>query len=97
MAAYVVVDIEVQNREQYERYKARVNPSIEMYGGRYLVRGGRVETVEGSWAPQRFVIVEFADVDRAKAWWSSDEYAELKALRQASARTHMIVVEGVAS
>ena len=95
MPAYVVVEINVLDHGQYERYKASVNPSIEAYGGRYLVRGGRVETLEGSWSPQRFVIMEFADADRARAWWNSREYAAPKRIRQAASHTEMIVVEGL--
>jgi uncharacterized protein (DUF1330 family) len=95
MPAYVVVEIEVLDAEKYETYKQLVPPSINAYGGRFLVRGGRVETLEGEWSPKRFVIVEFPSVARAKAWWDSAEYAEAKALRQASAHTEMIVVEGL--
>ena len=72
-----------------------VPPSLEAYGGRFLVRGGKVETLEGTWAPRRFVIVEFPSLEKAKAWWNSAEYAEAKALRQATAKTQMIVVDGV--
>ena len=71
-----------------------VPPSLEAFGGRFLVRGGKVETLEGAWTPNRLVIVEFPSVERAKAWWSSAEYAEAKALRQATAKTKLIVVEG---
>jgi uncharacterized protein (DUF1330 family) len=95
MSAYVVVDIDVHDHSGYEQYKKAVNASIETYGGRYLVRGGQVETVEGTWTPRRFVVVEFPDAQRAKAWWESPEYAKPKALRQATARTEMILVEGV--
>lgn len=95
MSAYIVVEVEVNNADRYENYKAMVPPSLEAYGGRFLVRGGKVETLEGNWAPRRFVIVEFSSLEKAKAWWSSAEYAEAKALRQATAKTQMIVVEGV--
>ena len=95
MSAYVVVEVEVQDKERYETYKRLVPPSLAVYGGRFLVRGGEVENLEGEWSPKRFVMVEFPSVERAKAWWASPEYAEAKALRQATARTQMIVVEGV--
>jgi uncharacterized protein (DUF1330 family) len=95
MPAYVVVEVEVNDPVRYENYKAMVPPSLETYGGRFLVRGGKVETLEGDWSPKRFVMVEFPSAEQAKAWWASDEYAEAKALRQATARTQMIVVEGV--
>ena len=95
MPAYVVVEIEVLDAGRYEDYKRMVPPSLAAYGGRFVVRGGAVETLEGDWAPKRLVILEFPSVERAKAWWGSQEYAEAKALRQATARTRMLVVEGV--
>ena len=93
MPAYVVVEIEVLDAERYEDYKRMVPPSLAAYGGRFVVRGGSAETLEGDWAPKRLVILEFPSVERAKAWWGSREYAEAKALRQATARTQMLVVE----
>ena len=96
MAAYLVVEVEVHDPARYEDYKAMVPPSLEAYGGRFLVRGGKVETLEGDWAPKRFVMVQFPSLEQAKAWWASEGYADAKALRQATATTQMIVVEGVA-
>ena len=85
----------MHDSDRYEKYKAMVPPSSAEYGGCFLVRGGRVETLEGDWAPERFVIVEFPSVEKAKAWWDSSAYAEATALRQATAKTQMIVVEGL--
>jgi uncharacterized protein (DUF1330 family) len=93
--AYVVTEIEVIDAERYEAYKQMVAPSIADYGGKFLVRGGTTETLEGTWSPRRLVIVEFSSKDQAKAWWGSPQYAEAKALRQATARTEMVVAEGV--
>jgi uncharacterized protein (DUF1330 family) len=95
MAAYVVVEVEVQDMDRYETYKRMVPPSLAPYGGRFIVRGGEVETLEGEWSPKRLVILEFPTAERAKAWWGSEEYAEAKALRQATAQSRMIVVAGV--
>ena len=94
MAAYIVVQVEVNDPVRYDRYKSLVPSSLEKYGGRFIVRGGRTETLEGDWAPKRFVIVEFPSLERAKAWWASPEYAEAKALRQATALSQMIVADG---
>jgi uncharacterized protein (DUF1330 family) len=94
MPAYVVVEVEVEDPVRYETYKQMVPPSLAAYDGRFIVRGGKVETLEGEWSPRRMVIVEFPSVEKAKAWWSSTEYAEARALRQATAKTQMIVVEG---
>lgn len=95
MSAYVVVQIDVQDPETYESYKELAPPSIERYGGRYVVRGAATETLEGSWSPRRFVMLEFPTADDARAWWASEEYAEVKAMRQRSASTEMLLVEGV--
>lgn len=95
MAAYVVVEVDVHDRERYDHYKTLAPPAISQYGGRYIVRGGKCETLEGSWNPSRFVILEFENAERARAWWSSPEYAEAKKLRQATATTEMLLVEGL--
>ena len=95
MSAYVVVDVEVTDPAGFEQYRSQVPASIARYGGRYIVRGGQTETLEGSWAPKRVVILEFPDRATAKAWWSSQEYADAKALRQRFAHTDLIVIEGV--
>ena len=95
MSAYIVVEIEVLDQEKYETYKQLAPAAIAAYGGRYLVRSGQVETLEGDWSPKRFVVLEFPSVAQAKAWWDSTEYREAKALRQACAHTQMIVVEGL--
>ena len=94
MAAYVIVDIDIHSPETYEEYKRLAPPSISAYGGRYLIRGGKVEQLEGKWQPKRCVVLEFPSVEQAKAWWSSKEYAPAKALRQSCSETQMIVVEG---
>jgi uncharacterized protein (DUF1330 family) len=95
MSAYVVVQVDVKDPVRYEDYKRLVPPSVAKYGGRFVVRGGKTETLEGTWSPKRFVMLEFPDAERAKAWWASADYAEAKALRQATAHTELIVVEGV--
>ena len=95
MSAYVVVEVEVTDPQGYEQYRQQVPASIARYGGRFLVRGGQAETLEGSWAPKRVVILEFPDRATAKTWWSSQEYADAKALRQRCARTELIIVDGV--
>ena len=95
MSAYIVVSVEVHDPVRYEDYRKTVLPTIEAYGGRFLVRGGKMEVLEGSWPQRRIVIVEFPSPEKARAWWNSPEYAVPKALRQATAQTEMILVEGV--
>ena len=96
MSAYIVLNVTVKDREAYDRYKQLAAQSVQAYGGRYLVRGGATETLEGQWHPSRFVILEFPTVERGRAWWMSPEYAPAKALRQSCADADMVLVEGVA-
>jgi len=95
MSAYVVVEVEITDPERFKDYQAMVPATIAAFGGKYLVRGGEVETLEGSWNPSRVVVLEFESVEQAKRWWDSDEYREARDLRQATASTNMIVVQGV--
>jgi len=95
MAAYVIVDIGVTDPQVYAEYVKAAPPTIARYGGRYIVRGGKAERLEGEWSPRRVVVLEFPSYERAKAWWASPEYAPAKALREKSATAEMIVVEGI--
>jgi uncharacterized protein (DUF1330 family) len=95
VSAYIVVDVVVKDPVRYDDYRKRVMATLEHYGGKFLVRGGKVENLEGTWKPQRFVLVEFPDAAKARAWWNSDAYAEPKAIRQSASHTEMILVEGV--
>ncbi len=95
MPAYIVVEVEVKDPERYADYRTMVPASLEAYGGKFLVRGGAVEKLEGDWQPSRFVVIAFESVDQAKRWWNSEEYREARNLRQATADTKMIVVEGI--
>jgi uncharacterized protein (DUF1330 family) len=94
MPAYVVVQIAIHDAAGYEHYKAIAPRSIALYGGHYIVRGGRSEVLEGSWQPSRLVVLEFPTVDQARAWWSSPEYAPAKAVRQRCAESEMLLIEG---
>ncbi|HEY8427649.1 MAG TPA: DUF1330 domain-containing protein [Sandaracinaceae bacterium] len=95
MTAYVIAEVEVTDPQQFEEYRRQVPQTLAPYGGRFVVRGGATETLEGDWHPKRLVVIEFPDRERAKAWWSSEAYAAPKALRQRSARTRLLVVDGV--
>ena len=95
MAAYVLVNVEVTDPARYPEYVKVAPDSITRYGGRYLARGGRTERLEGEWEPKRVVVLELPTYEQARAWWDSEEYRAPKALRQATARTNMILVEGM--
>ena len=94
MSAYLIVEVDVHDLVRYEDYKALAGPTVGAYDGKYIVRGGPAETLEGDWEPKRVVVVEFPSVARAKEWWSSSDYAPGKALRNEIATSRMIVVEG---
>lgn len=94
MSAFVIVDVNITNPEEYEEYKKLTPASIAAYDGKFIVRGGHVEVLEGEWPFGRIVVIEFSSVERAKVWWNSTEYAKAKSMRQHAATTKMIVVEG---
>ncbi|HSB82386.1 MAG TPA: DUF1330 domain-containing protein [Candidatus Methylomirabilis sp.] len=95
MAAYIIVDVDVQDVTRFETYKQLVPATIAQYGGRYLVRGGKHETLEGNWRPTRLVVLEFPSGEAARRWYESEEYQKIKPLRREHARGDMVLVEGV--
>lgn len=94
MKAYVIVDVTITDPSRYEEYKKLTPASVEPFGGKFIVRGGTAERLEGDWQPGRIVVIEFPSLEKAKEWWSSDVYAPAKALRQSASITQMIVAEG---
>ncbi|MGH8668704.1 MAG: DUF1330 domain-containing protein [Burkholderiales bacterium] len=94
MAAYVIGEIEVTDPAVYEDYRRQVMAVVAKYGGRFIVRGGKLETLEGGWSPKRFVALEFPSMERAREFYRSPEYAPLIALRQKASRGKLILVEG---
>lgn len=96
MPAYIIVDVNVTEPSRYEDYKKLTPASLVPYDGKFIVRGGKTETLEGDWLPGRIVVLEFPDAGKAKAWWSSAGYAPAKAIRQSASVTKMILVEGIA-
>jgi uncharacterized protein (DUF1330 family) len=95
MPAYIIVEIDVTDPVGYEEYKQQAGATVEKYGGKYLVRGGATETLEGDWQPKRIVILEFATMERARGWLNSEEYREPRKMRHRTATTKMILVQGV--
>jgi uncharacterized protein (DUF1330 family) len=95
MAVYIVADIEVNDPEAYEKYKALAPATIEQYGGKYLARGGEVTSHEGDWAPKRIIILEFPNREAAENWATSPEYAPVVAIRHAASESRSIMVDGV--
>ena len=96
MPAYVVANIDVHDKERYEEYKTMSAKSLKPFGGRFIVRAAPTQTLEGTWSPKRFVIIEFPSLELAHRWWNSDEYAPAKKLRQETSHADLIVVDGFA-
>ena len=92
---YIFAEIEITNPDGYKGYTQQVPATIEKYGGRFLVRGGKAHVLEGEWPERRRVIIEFPSVEKAKAWWDSTEYAGPKELRRANSNGRLVLIEGV--
>jgi uncharacterized protein (DUF1330 family) len=95
MSAYVIAEIEITDPAAYEDYRKQVPGVIAKYGGKYVVRGGKVEALEGGWSPKRIAVVEFPSMEQALKFYRSPEYAPLIAIRQKASRGKLIIVEGV--
>ena len=94
MAGYLIADIDVHDPDAYDEYRRLVAPTIDRYGGKFVVRGGPDEVMEGDWVPHRIIVLEFESVARAKQWYGSDEYAPALAIRLKAATSSTIIVEG---
>jgi uncharacterized protein (DUF1330 family) len=95
MPAYVIIETDVTEPEQYERYKAAGTEAVAAASGRYLVRGGELAVLEGDWEPSRLVVLEFEDLEAAKRWYDSERYRQARTLREGAARLRMVAVQGV--
>jgi uncharacterized protein (DUF1330 family) len=94
MSAYVIVDIDIHDAPGLEEYRKQVPATITKYGGRFIVRGGKFERLEGEWQPKRLVLLEFPSVEQARRWYDSEEYRPLKAMRLKASNSNLILVEG---
>jgi uncharacterized protein (DUF1330 family) len=95
MPAYVISDVEPRDAALVAQYRTLAEASIAKYGGRYIVRGGPIDAVEGGWAPKHVVIVEFPSMERAREWYRSADYAEALEVRQHALTRRLIFVDGV--
>jgi uncharacterized protein (DUF1330 family) len=93
--AFVIANVTIEDPGRYEDYKRKVPETLAPYGGRFIARGGQIEVLEGDWRPGRLVLLEFPSAERARAWWNSPEYAEARALRQATSTGTLLILEGV--
>lgn len=95
MAAYVIAEVSITDPSLFAEYRTLVPPTLEKYGGKFVVRGGTVESKEGGWTPARLVVLEFPSMEQARKWYHSAEYAPALAMRLKAANTRMVIVEGV--
>jgi len=95
MPAYIFVEVDIKDPVRYEDYKKLTPATLEKYGGKFIVRGGKTELMEGTEEPERIVILEFENSEKAKTWWNSPEYSEAKKIRYATAESRMILLEGM--
>lgn len=95
MAAFVIVEVLIEDQLQYDKYRQLTPATIAAFDGKFVVRGGKTTPLEGGWNPERIVVLEFPSVERAQEWWNSELYAHPKSIRQQAAKTKMIIVEGV--
>lgn len=96
MPAYIVVETDIHDPEQYELYKQATPAAVEAGGGRFIARGGELAILEGDWQPKRLVLLEFPDLEAAKRFYESPSYQEAKRLREGAAGFNMVAVEGLA-
>ena len=94
MPAFVIADVAITDPEKYKEYTAQTPESIAGYGGRFIVRGGLFEVLEGDWEPGRLVVIEFPNMDAALAWYRSDDYQDLAKIRHAASTAKILVVDG---
>ena len=95
MAAYIIADIEITDPKAYEGYRPMAGAAVEKYGGKFLARGGKVESAEGGWAPKRLVILEFPSMEKLKAFYNSPEYQKAIKVRQSASKGRLVFVEGL--
>jgi uncharacterized protein (DUF1330 family) len=95
VAAYVIADVDVTDPETYKEYTAQTPGSIAAHGGKFIVRGGRFDVLEGNWEPGRVVLIEFPSMEAALGWYRSENYQELAKIRRSASSARILVVDGV--
>lgn len=95
MPAYLISDVSARDAEAFQTYRTRAAASIALYGGKYLARGGAVTALEGNWTPSTIIVVEFPNLEQARAWYRSPEYAQALAVRDQALSRNLILVDGI--
>ena len=94
MTAYVIADLTVTNPDGYAPYRPLAAATVAQHGGRFIVRGGELESLEGGWTPGRIVIIEFPSMQAARGWYNSPEYQSALKLRLANSTGRVVMVDG---
>jgi len=94
MPAYLIAEVDVADTAAYEEYKKLTPGAVAAYGGKFIVRGGTVDSKEGGWKPARLIVVEFASMEQARKFYDSPEYAPALAIRLKAAKSRLVLVEG---
>lgn len=94
MKAYIFLDITITDSTRYDEYRKLTVATLVPYEGKFIVRGGKRELLDGDWTTDRIVILEFPGMDKAKAWWNSEEYAPAKAIRESASNARVMLLEG---
>jgi uncharacterized protein (DUF1330 family) len=92
MTAYLIANVEIENREAYQEYVRRNTAIVAQHGGRFVARGGKCTVLEGAWTAHRVVLIEFPDAEAAHAWYQSAEYQEILPIRHKNAKSHLIAI-----
>jgi uncharacterized protein (DUF1330 family) len=92
---YAIVRVRISDEDRYADYRAGTLDSLEPYEGRFIVRGGATEVVEGSWDVDRTVVIEFPSIEQARAWYHGDGYQQLASIRREASTADFVLVEGV--
>ena len=95
MPAYIIVQINITNKEPYKEYLKQVTPIAKKYGGEYIIRGGNYEKMLGNWDYERTVVIKFPSYKVAKDWYNSKEYAPVKKIREDNSNGNLIIIEGL--
>ena len=95
MSAYMIVDIEIHDAAAYDEYRKVVGATLAQYGGKFVVRGGKIDVLEGGWNPKRIVVLEFESVASARQWYDSEEYRVPKQIRMRASKGNIVLVEGI--
>ena len=94
MSSYVIAQVNITNKEQYEQYKIKASPLVKKFRGKFLVRGGKFEKLLGNWDYERTVIIEFPSYEQALKWYNSEEYRLVRKIREKNSLGNVIIIKG---